>query len=63
MYNLWLKTYVSLKYCNLKLVMHVKRELGIGNKIKELAFVTFPEPEEAEVLSDSIYLLLQGFST
>jgi hypothetical protein len=29
-----------------------------------LAFVTFPEPEEAgEVLSDSIYLLLQGFST
>jgi hypothetical protein len=29
-----------------------------------LAFVTFPEPEEAEeVLSDSIYLLLQGYST
>jgi hypothetical protein len=29
-----------------------------------LAFVTFPEPEEAEeVLADSIYLLLQGLST
>jgi hypothetical protein len=34
MHNLWLKIYVSLKYRRMKLVMLVKRELGIGNKIK-----------------------------